>query len=359
MSSEAGDRSASRRAARAAGRHDRVVLGHGSGGRLTAELVARCSCPRSATRSSPARRPGASWPSRGARWRSRPTPSWSRPLFFPGGDIGALAVNGTVNDLAVAGARPLVPERGLHPRGGLPARRAATDRGVHARRRAAAAGVLVVTGDTKVVDRGKADGCFITTSGVGMVRARRAISASPRAARRSRPGVGHHRRSRHRHHGRAREGLEFETALASDSAPLTSWRARCSTPAPELRCMRDPTRGGVASALQRDRARSPVSAIVLDEAAIPVRRAGARRLRAARAGSALRRQRGQAPRGGCGRGRRARARRHARSRRGARRAPIIGEVVERPGRLVVLQDRSSAGDRIVDMLQGEQLPRIC
>src|SRR5207249_7114181 len=179
-----------------------------------------------------------------------------RPLFFPGGDIGKLAVCGTINDLAVGGATPLFLSAAFILEEGLPI--ADLTRIVASMRQACdEAGIALVTGDTKVVDRGKGDQVFITTSGIGLVPEGRSLSI--RAAR---PGdrivvsgtVGDH--------GIAimsvREGIEFETVLESDSAPLTDLARVMLEACPGIRCMRDPTRGGVSVALNELAAASRV-----------------------------------------------------------------------------------------------------
>ncbi len=191
-----------------------------------------------------------------------------RPLFFPGGDIGSLAVHGTVNDLAMSGARPLWLTAGFILEEGLE---------VEVLRRvvrsmaeaAAAAGVLVVAGDTKVVERGHGDGLYINTTGVGVVP--EGVAVGPQRAR---PGdvillsgtVGDH--------GIAvlsqREGLGFETALVSDSAPLHALVAALLAAAPHTHCLRDPTRGGLAAALNELATASGVG-LEFEEAAVPLR----------------------------------------------------------------------------------------
>ena len=191
-----------------------------------------------------------------------------RPLFFPGGDIGSLAVHGTVNDLAVGGAESALFDGGFRPRGGYPIETLAR---IARSMRVACdeAGVAIVAGDTKVVERGKADGVFITTTGVGVARAASRLSIAA-----ARPGdrvivsgpIGDH--------GVAglwvREGLEFVSGLESDSAPVTELARAVLAAAPGTRCMRDPTRGGLASALNELAVASKVG-VVLREEAIPLR----------------------------------------------------------------------------------------
>ena len=249
---------------------DRVLLGHGSGGRLSAELLKSAFLPAlgnevlSALEDQATVRIGD-----GPRLAFTTDSYVVRPLFFPGGDIGKLAVNGTINDLAVGGARPLFLSAAFILEEGLPL--ADLRRVVESVRAACAeADVLVVTGDTKVVDRGKCDGLFITTAGIGVVPD--GVSLSIRGAR---PGDRVLASGTIGDHGVAvmsvRENLEFETALESDCAPLHDLTRVMLAACPTIRCMRDPTRGGVASALNELAAASKVG-VKLTEAAIPLRR---------------------------------------------------------------------------------------
>ena len=191
-----------------------------------------------------------------------------RPLVFPGGDIGTLAVNGTVNDLAMCGARPLYLSVGLILEEGLPL---GTLRCVLASMRAAAllSGVRLVTGDTKVVDRGKADGMFINTAGIGRVVA--PMSIGPAAIRASDAvllsgDIGRHGIA----FMPAREALGFESAIESDCAPLAAPALALFEAGIAVHCLRDLTRGGLASAAV-EIAETARLAIALDEASIPVR----------------------------------------------------------------------------------------
>ncbi|MGH7278490.1 MAG: hydrogenase expression/formation protein HypE [Candidatus Rokuibacteriota bacterium] len=333
---------------------DRVLLGHGSGGRMTADLVARCFLPAFRNRYLEKLDDQAVLGVGGARLAFTTDAYVVTPLFFPGGDIGSLAVHGTVNDLAMAGARPLYLSAAFILEEGFPL--ADLERIVASMRAAAAdAGVLVVTGDTKVVDRGKADGCFVTTTGLGVVEHAREISAD-----RARPGDVVILSGPIAEHGMAimtaRADLELEAPLCSDSASLHRLVRDMLDADADVRCLRDPTRGGVATALNEIAERSGVG-IVLDERQILVREpvrgvcellgldplyvANEGRLLAvvARpdAEPVLARMRGR-PEG--------------------RDARVVGEVVEDASRLVVLET-AIGGRRIVDMLQGDQLPRIC
>lgn len=248
--------------------HERIVLGHGSGGKLTAELIEKLFVP--AFRNDYLERlDDQAVLSIGDSRIAFTTDSFVvTPLFFPGGDIGRLAVNGTVNDLAMSGARPLYLSSAFILEEGLP-----TDdlrRVVDSMRIAACdAGVLLVTGDTKVVNRGKADGIFINTAGIGVVEKPVTISASL-----ARPGDAIILSGFIGDHGMAilsqRENLAFEGEIASDTAALHSLVAAMLEVTAEVHCLRDPTRGGVATTLNEIAARSGVG-IDVDESEIPIR----------------------------------------------------------------------------------------
>jgi hydrogenase expression/formation protein HypE len=341
--------------------YDRILLGHGSGGRLTADLIQRLFVPGFGNEVLAALEDQATvrlgGPNNGVQM---PRIAFTtdafvvRPLFFPGGDIGRLAVHGTVNDLAVGGAVPqflsaaFILEEGL----ALPD----LTRIVASMREACdTAHVALVTGDTKVVDRGKGDQVFITTSGIGLVPEGRTLSI--RAAR---PGDRILISGTLGDHGIAimsvREGLEFETVLESDTAPLSGLTQAMLEACPGIRCMRDPTRGGLSSALNELAAASRVG-IRLMEAAIPIRAEvhaacemlGLDPLYVANEGKLM----AVVPS--------ADADRLLEVMRGhplGRNAAIIGEVVaEHPG--MVLMKSLVGGERVVSMLAGEQLPRIC
>jgi hydrogenase expression/formation protein HypE len=191
-----------------------------------------------------------------------------KPLFFRGGDIGSLAVHGTVNDLAVGGATPLFLSAAFILEEGLPI--ASLQRIVASMREAARhAGVQIVTGDTKVVEKGSCDGMFVNTAGIGLVETSLRLSADQ-----ARPGDAVLLSGPIGDHGIAilaeREGLSFESDVVSDSAPLNSLVAALLATGAAIRCMRDPTRGGVASACNEIANTSKVG-IQLEEAAIPVR----------------------------------------------------------------------------------------
>jgi len=276
------------------------------------------------------------------------------PLFFPGGDIGSLAFNGTVNDLAMAGAQPLYLAASFILEEGF----ALADlvRIVESMAVASeSAAVPIVTGDTKVVERGKGDGVFITTTGIGVVPPGVRPSGS-----RARPGdrilisgpIGDHGVAIMSH----RENLSFGTTVVSDSTALHSLVAAMIEQVPDVHCMRDPTRGGLASTLNELAAQSGVG-MILEESSIPVRpevRAACELLgldplyvacegrlvavcEAADAEALL----GTMHTHNLG-----------------KEAAIVGEVVEDPDRFVEMKT-SFGGRRMVDWLSGEQLPRIC
>jgi hydrogenase expression/formation protein HypE len=280
------------------------------------------------------------------------------PLFFPGGNIGSLAVHGTVNDLAMGGAAPLYLSAGFILEEGFPL--ADLARIVAAMAQAArAAGVAIVTGDTKVVERGKADGVFINTAGVGRVLD--GLPPSGLSGDAARPGDRVIVSGTIGDHGIAimsqRSGLAFETALVSDSAPLHGLvRAMVAVRGGDLRCLRDPTRGGVAATLNEIAAQSGVG-IRLTEAALPIRDAvrgacellGLDTLNVANEGKLLAVVAPEAANDVLAALRR--------DPLGAD-AAIIGDVIDDPLRLLRMRTLIG-GERVIDWLHGEQLPRIC
>jgi hydrogenase expression/formation protein HypE len=332
-----------------------VQLSHGGGGRMTQRLIEQVFVPALRNATLEALHDGAVMSLPPGRVAFSSDSFVISPIFFPGGDIGSLAVHGTVNDLAMCGAKPLHLSAGFIIEEGLAMadlRRVAESMG----RAAVAAGVSVVTGDTKVVDRGKGDGVFINTSGVGVVP--EGIEIDPRRAC---PGDVVLVSGEIAVHGIAilsvRQGLQFETEIVSDSAPLNGLvDAALAVAGSHLHVLRDPTRGGVASALNEIAAQAGV-AVELDEGAIPVNEAvqgaceilGFDPLYVANEGKSIAIV----------------ARSHAdavleawRRHPLGTRAAIIGEVCEEPRSRVVLRTRIGA-KRVVDMLSGEQLPRIC
>jgi hydrogenase expression/formation protein HypE len=247
---------------------DTVLLGHGSGGKLSAELIRDVFLP-SLTNPVLARLDDQAVVSINGQRLALTTDSFVvKPLFFPGGDIGSLAVHGTVNDLAMGGATPLFLSAAFIIEEGFSIeelRRVVNS--MHSA--AAAAAVQVVTGDTKVVEKGKGDGLFINTTGIGVVPEGVELSADQ-----ARPGDKVLLSGSIGEHGIAilaqREGLEFETAIQSDSAALHTLVGEMLQVTRKIRCMRDPTRGGVSSTLNEIAQQSRIG-IELEERTIPVR----------------------------------------------------------------------------------------
>jgi hydrogenase expression/formation protein HypE len=331
-----------------------VLLGHGSGGRLSAELLRDLILPAFGNPILGRLDDQAVISVNGARLAFTTDSFVVQPLFFPGGDIGSLAVHGTVNDLAMGGAQPLFLSVAFIIEEGLPM--ATLHRVVGSLREAAhSVPVEIVTGDTKVVEKGSGDGIFINTSGIGLVAPGLELSAN-----RARPGDRVLLNGTIGEHGitilAQREGLEFESAIESDSASLHSLVTAMLAAGNGFRCLRDPTRGGLSSSLNEIAAQSGVG-IELDERAIPIREEvrsacemlGLDPLYVANEGKLI------AIVDPCAAEPVLEAMR--RHRLGSN-AQIIGTVTaEHPG-LVTM--RTPLGtSRIVDMLAGDQLPRIC
>lgn len=332
----------------------RIDLGHGSGGRAMAQLIEELFEAQFDNPMLSQRNDQACFPVQAGRMVMTTDGFVISPLFFPGGDIGSLAVHGTINDVAMAGARPLYLACGMILEEGFPL--ADLRRIVASMARAAKeAGVAIVTGDTKVVERGKGDGIFITTTGVGVVPEGVDVGAD-----RARPGDVVLLSGSIGDHGTAvlskRESLSFETEIVSDSAALHGLVAEMVAAVPGIHVMRDPTRGGLAALLNEIAAESGIG-IMIREDAIPVAPAvqgacellgldplyvanegklcafcapeDAERLLAAMSCHPL-----------------------------GRNAAIIGEAIEDDRNFVQMRT-TLGGNRIVDWLAGEQLPRIC
>ena len=339
-------------------KHGRVDMNHGAGGRASAQLIEALFARAF---DNPALREGNDGavlpaPPAGHRLVLATDAHVISPLFFPGGDIGALSVHGTVNDVAMMGAQPLYLSASFILEEGLPLadlKRIVDSMAAAARE----AGVAIVTGDTKVVEQGHGDGVFISTTGAGWLPPGRRLSGDL-----ARPGdvvlvsgpIGDH--------GVAvlsqRESLEFETAIVSDSAALNGLTAAMLAAVPEgsVRVLRDPTRGGLATTLN-EITRQSGTGITLDEAKIPVRAqveaacellgldplyvACEGRLVAICAPDAADKLL-------------AAMQAHPLGQQAAR----IGLVTDDPHRFVQMATRFG-GRRVVDWLSGEQLPRIC
>lgn len=334
--------------------HTEVLLGHGSGGKLMSDLIERMFVPAFRNPYLDALDDQAVLDMGGLRLAFTTDSFVVTPRFFPGGDIGCLAVNGTVNDLAMSGARPLYLSAGFILEEGFPLselQRVVASMSDACHR----AGVLLVTGDTKVVNRGSADGLFITTSGVGLVETDIRIGAD-----RARPGDRIILSGTVADHGMAvlskREELELESEIVSDTAPLASLVESMLTVGGQIHCLRDPTRGGVATSLNEIARRSHVG-MVLDEDRIPIREEvkglcemlGMDPLYVANEGKLV---------AVVGRADAERIVERMRGHPDGRRAQIIGEVVEDRSETVVMRT-AVGGSRILDVMSSEPLPRIC
>lgn len=333
----------------------RVDLAHGSGGRAMAHLIAELFQPSLDNDWLRRGNDQAAFDVAGGRMVITTDGYVVSPLFFPGGDIGSLAVHGTINDIAMSGATPLYLSAAFIIEEGFPLRdlqRIADSMGAASR----AAGVPVVTGDTKVVERGKADGVFITTTGVGVVPAGLDLSAQQ-----AQVGDKVLLSGTIGDHGVAvmsqRQNLAFETSIVSDSAALHGLVAAMVAAAPQaLRVMRDPTRGGLAATLNELAQQSGVG-FRLDEQQVPVRPEvaaacellGLDPLYVANEGKLVAVVAADAADSVL-----AAMRAHPLGRDAA----LIGEVIEDDHRFVQMTT-SFGGGRIVDWLSGEQLPRIC
>ena len=289
-----------------------------------------------------------------AGWPSPRIPTSCARFFSRAATSARMAVHGTVNDLAMSGARPLYLSAAFILEEGLPME--TLWRVVCSMRDAAGrCGVQIVTGDTKVVDKGKGDGLFINTAGIGVIEHAQKIAPAKCPARRRGAGQRRCGPARHGDHG-VREGLEFESAIESDSAPVAELALKLLAAGMEVHCLRDLTRGGLASALN-EIAEAAGLRITVEENGDSGARGRSCRVRIAGTGSAARRVRG-AVCGVCARRRRgAGVGHHARTRsRRRRRHDRHGGADRSP--LVILRSAIGAA-RILDMASGEQLPRIC
>jgi len=333
---------------------DTILLGHGSGGKLSAELLRDVFLPSLRNPVLARLDDQAIVDINGQRIAFTTDSFVVKPLFFPGGDIGSLAVHGTINDLAMGGAIPLFLSAAFIIEEGFAVdnlRRIVAS--MH--QAAAAAEVQVITGDTKVVEKGKGDGIFINTTGIGIVPDGIELSAN-----RAQPGDKVILSGSVGEHGIAilaqREGLEFETTIQSDSAALHTLVREMLAVTHEIRCMRDPTRGGVSSTLNEIAQQSQVG-IELEERSIPVREEvrgacemlGLDPLYVANEGKLVAIVTPESAQNLL-----QAIRKHP---LGAD-AQIIGTVKQEHAGLVTM--RTPLGTtRIVDMLAGDQLPRIC
>lgn len=336
-------------------KHGHVDMAHGSGGRAMAQLIDELF----------ARHLGNDYLAQGDDGALLPSPGEGRlvmatdahvvsPLFFPGGDIGCLSVHGTINDVAVMGAEPLYLSAAFILEEGF--KFADLERIVKSMAEAAkAAGVPVVTGDTKVVERGKGDGVFITTTGVGIVRPGCELSG-----RNARPGDVILVSGTLGDHGMAimaeRESLGFESPIVSDTAALHGLIAAMRASGAEIHVLRDPTRGGLATTLNEIARQSGVG-MMLQEKALPVMPAvgaaceflGLDPLYVANEGKVV---------AICPGSEAEKLLNALRAHPLGKEAAIVGSVHEDPHHFVQMTT-AFGGKRIVDWLSGEQLPRIC
>ena len=331
-----------------------VLLAHGGGGKLSHQMIQKIFISQFKNDLLDPLHDGAMFTLGGARCAFSTDSYVINPIFFPGGDIGTLAVNGTVNDLAMCGARPLYLSSAFIIEEGLPMED--LWRVVLSMKQAAeAAGVQLVTGDTKVVDRGKGDKLFINTSGIGIIPD--GVKISPQRAK---PGDKIFLSGSIAEHGIAimsvREGLEFETQIESDCAPLNGLVETMLATSKDIHVLRDPTRGGVASVLN-EIAESAHVGIALREEHIPVSEEvrgaceilGFDPLYVANEGKLIAFVSAEAADN---------VLKTMRAHPLGKNAILIGEVVaNHPG--TVIMKTHIGGSRVVDMLSGEQLPRIC
>jgi hydrogenase expression/formation protein HypE len=335
-------------------RHDKILLDHGSGGKMSHRLTCDVLLPMFENEVLARLDDGAVVDIQGQRLAFSTDSYTVDPIFFPGGDIGDLAVNGTVNDLAMCGASPMYLSVGLILEEGLPV----SDllKILQSMKKAAlAAGIQIVTGDTKVVPSGAADRIFINTSGIGLLHPHIQVSGGG-----ARPGDRILLSGSMADHGvtilTRREKLDFDAPVQSDTAPLNHMVKKMFMASREIHVLRDPTRGGVGTALNEIALQSKVG-IRMEEEALPVKKevsgicellgfdplylANEGKLLAFVAPEHADRVVAAMKRDPCG-----------------KEACIIGEVVaDHPGK--VFMKTRIGGSRIVDMLTGEQLPRIC
>lgn len=338
--------------------YPQVLMAHGGGGRLSEQMIEKIFVSAFDNPFLAQRHDGALLEMAGQRLAFTTDSYVVHPLEFPGGDIGTMAVNGTVNDLAMCGARPLYLTAGFIIEEGL--KMETLWRIVQSMKEAAAAaGIMIVSGDTKVVDRGKGDGIYINTAGIGLIEHNQIIaptSVLPGDAILISGDIGRH--------GMAimsvREGLEFESMIESDCAPLNAPVIELLKQEIRIHCLRDLTRGGLSSALN-EISRSASVKIEIDETLIPVDEQvrgaceilGFDPLYVANEGRFIA---FIAPED---------ADRALSILRGfdvcaqAVRIGTVGSGATRPGTGLVTVKSSLGASRILDMLSGEQLPRIC
>ncbi len=331
-----------------------IVMGHGGGGKLSAELIEHVFLNAFGNNSLALLGDSTPLQLPGSRIAVSTDSFVVQPLFFPGGSIGDLAVNGTVNDLAMSGAQPLYLTAGFILEEGLPMEqllRIATEMA----RAASQAGVMIVAGDTKVVERGHGDGCYINTTGIGVLPENRNISVQL-----ARPGDVVLVSGTMGDHGMAvmsvREGLQFESPIQSDTCSLASLVETMLEHCPSIRVLRDPTRGGLATSLNEIANASHCGIRILEESVPvdPVVRSaceflGLDPMLVANEGKLI----AIVPATDA-----EQLLATMRSHPMARQAAIIGTAIEDTQRLVVAKT-SLGANRVIPMPIGMQLPRIC
>jgi len=333
---------------------DKILLDHGSGGKISHRLTTDVLLPVFDNPILAELNDGAIFELNGMRLAFSTDSYTVDPIFFPGGNIGDLAINGTVNDIAMCGAQPLYLSVGLIIEEGFPVADLTAIVGEMGKA-AERARITVVTGDTKVVPRGAVDKIFINTSGLGLIPPEVNI-----ASHRARPGDRIILSGTIADHGitilTQREGLSFETGLTSDTAPLSEMVRQMLSASSNVHVLRDPTRGGVGTALNEIAEKSRIGIKIFEEQ-IPLKKEvaaacellGFDPLYLANEGKLLAFVAAQDSEATLA---------AVRSDPFGKDAAVIGEVVEDHTGQVVLETRIG-GSRIVDMLAGEQLPRIC
>ncbi len=331
-----------------------IDLSHGSGGRATAQLIDQLFFQAFENEWLAQKNDSACFSVNAGRMVMTTDAHVVSPLFFPGGDIGSLAVHGTINDIAMVGAKPLYLSASFILEEGFPLcdlKRIVTSMAMAAKK----ANVAIITGDTKVVERGKGDGIFITTTGVGVVPEGIHVSGD-----RARPGDDVIVSGYIGDHGVAimslRNNLAFFTSIESDTEALHDLVSHMITAVPDLHCLRDPTRGGIATTLNEWALQSQVG-FMIDENQIPIRAEvasacellGLDAMYVANEGKLLAICRPEDT--------------HKlldamRAHPQGRHASVIGKVIEDPRCFVQLRTKLG-GMRMMDWLVGEQLPRIC
>jgi len=335
-------------------KHGRVDITHGSGGRAMAQLITELFAAAFSNTYLAQGNDGAVLPPANGRLVMATDSHVVSPLFFPGGDIGCLSVHGTINDVAVMGARPLYLSASFILEEGFPL--ADLKRIAESMAKAASeAGVPIVTGDTKVVEQGKGDGVFITTTGIGVVAEGINLSGD-----RARPGDKILVSGMLGDHGVAiislRENLTFHTSIESDTAALHELVAAMLAAVPDIHVLRDPTRGGLATTLN-EIAHQSAAGMMLYEEKLPVREQvkaaceflGLDPLYVANEGKLV---------AICAPEDAERLLQAMRAHPLGSDAAIVGEVIEDPHHFVQMET-AFGGRRVVDWLTGEQLPRIC